>query len=137
MDLQEVEKERIKYLHSRVKKLHAEAGLDRGKLHAYEFSSPSPKSIMGEIVSASVDIAGCASRIINGHLVCDISELLGALDRAYIFKLEHIREWYSDNPEDYEKLKLYVDMNDYLRLLIVEYFCKYVKTDLQSESLME
>jgi len=78
-------------------------------------------SILGVIEIFTTDIRGYAAQIIANDNLENTQEITDNLQRLKIFDVSYFTEWYFDHESDYPQIKRYVEILNYLRLLIIEY----------------
>jgi hypothetical protein len=87
-------------------------------------------SVLGELQAFEPFLAGYVSKISKSRKR-DRQEVQGWLTRLQkykILKISHVQEWYMDDDKTlFQNLKNYVELLDYLRLLLIE----YINSDFQ------
>ncbi|MEO0768828.1 MAG: hypothetical protein AAFY72_05250 [Cyanobacteria bacterium J06649_4] len=78
-------------------------------------------SLLEELELLTVSIRGFGSQFITSNGVSNQREAVGQLRQMRVFNVPSIAQFYFDMSIDSERLKLYVSLLDYLRLLILEY----------------
>lgn len=69
----------------------------------------------------AADVAGYVQSVIRGWRRESPEVPLKSLREISIFENQEFCEWYSQESKEYPNLINYVKMNDYLRLLVIEY----------------
>ena len=78
-------------------------------------------SILGILEMLTDNIRGYAFQVINNNSLENAQEILNELQKLKIFEIPEFTEWYFSPEFDYPQSKHYVEMLNYLRLLIIEY----------------
>jgi hypothetical protein len=78
-------------------------------------------SILEELEFLTVSISGYATQIRSTGLVKRPENAISDLRKFKVFENEVIRKFYQDSDNAYPKLKAYIQLLDYLRLLSLEY----------------
>jgi|SRR6516162_9566797 hypothetical protein len=96
---------------------------ERARLHQEEFNHGDTSfSPLGRIELFSDYIAGIASSLTEKRRVRKISEdAINNLEHLSVFKSESFSEWFLSSANKYPKLRLYVELTDYLRRLMIDY----------------
>ena len=77
-------------------------------------------TVLEEIELLTVELRGYASQIQARGWVKNLEEAINRLQMMHIFEIPVIANLYFDN-EEYDLIKSYIRMLDYLRLLILDY----------------
>lgn len=77
-------------------------------------------TVLEEIELLTTEIRGYASQIKIYGRIKNEEEAIKILESKRIFAISSIAQWYFNSDDDYQQLKLYASMLDYLRLLILE-----------------
>ena len=78
-------------------------------------------TVLEEIELLTTEIRGYASQIKIYGRIKNEEEAIKILESKRIFAISSIAQWYFNSDDDYQQLKLYASMLDYLRLLILEF----------------
>lgn len=78
-------------------------------------------TVVEEVELLTVDIRGYASQIKTSAYVNKPEEAVNRLQNMRVFDVPCIAEWYFESSQDYLQMKFYIEMLDYLRLLVLEY----------------
>ncbi len=102
-----------------------------------EIASLSPASeeeftILEEIELLTSDIRGYASQIQARGWVENEQEAIERLETMRVFDVRAIAQFYFTTDGDYQHMKAYIRMLDYLRLLILEYLRSYQSSQQES-----
>jgi hypothetical protein len=82
-------------------------------------------SLLGEVELLTIDLQGYAGQILMG--VCqEPDQVLAVLKKAQPFETASISDWYITLSEGYPQMSRYIEMLDYLRLLLMEYLGQVV-----------
>lgn len=96
------------------------AKADRKKLAPTLQKDSDDFTVLEEIELLTTEIRGYASQIkIYGRIKNEV-EGIKILESKGIFAIPSIAGWYFNSDDDYQQLKFYASMLDYLRLLILE-----------------
>lgn len=77
-------------------------------------------SLLGEIELLTTDLQGYAGQVLVGN--CEQpNEILDALQKVKPFEIAPVADWYITFGEQYPQMCRYLEMLDYLRLLLMEY----------------
>lgn len=109
---------------------------ERARLHREEWDAHADESIQFEIEIFANDIRDYMSRIVGTpgleitgrHFVEDPEKAMQHLQDMRIFNTEHFADWFFSSETDYPRLKRYVQLLDYARLLVIEYIGLYQLT---------
>lgn len=85
------------------------------------YSSEDDFNLLEEIELLTTDIRGYACQIKAQDSINSEEIALSKLQKMRIFNLPNIGEFYFNNQLNFPQLKNYLQMLDYLRLLIIEY----------------
>ncbi len=77
-------------------------------------------SILGELELLTTTLQGYAGQLIAGHWKPS-SETLTHLQQTKPFAIAAISDWYLTDGDQYPQIIRYIELLDYLRLLLVEY----------------
>ncbi|MDF2387485.1 hypothetical protein JMG10_38920 [Nostoc ellipsosporum NOK] len=89
---------------------------------AHEFSTCETEfTMIEEIELLTTEIRGYASQIKVRGYIENPQQAIENLQNKQLFNIPIIAQLYFDNSHQYEKIKYYLRMLDYLRLLIIEY----------------
>ncbi|WP_083626395.1 hypothetical protein [Planktothrix serta] len=92
------------------------------KAIAAEFSTSEEEfTILEEIELLTTDIRGYANQIKIRFYIENPQQAIEKLHRTRLFDVPSIAQFYLNTSDQYENLKSYLRMLDYLRLLILEY----------------
>ncbi|ARV60599.1 hypothetical protein BZZ01_20010 [Nostocales cyanobacterium HT-58-2] len=89
-------------------------------------------SILEEIELLTVDIRGYASQIQARGSIENEQQAIERLQKMRVFDIPVITEFYFTSNRSYRQMKAYLQMLDYLRLLIIEYLQIYQISQPQS-----
>ncbi len=78
-------------------------------------------TLLEEIELLTTDIRGYASQIKARGYIENPQQAIAQLKQKRVFDVPSISQLYLHNSHEYENIKLYLRMLDYLRLLILEY----------------
>jgi hypothetical protein len=89
---------------------------------AHQFSASETEfTVLEEIELLTTDIRGYASQIKARGYIENSQQAIEALQHKRVFNIPQIAQLYFNNSHQYEEIKFYLRMLDYLRLLILEY----------------
>ena len=97
------------------------AKADRKKLAPTLPKDSDDFTVLEEIELLTTEIRGYASQIKIYGRIKNEEEGIKTLKSKGVFTIPSIAGWYFNSDDDYQQLKFYVSMLDYLRLLILEY----------------
>jgi hypothetical protein len=89
-------------------------------------------SLLEEIELLTVDIRGYASQIQARGWIENEQQAIERLQSMRVFDIPAIAEFYFTIHQDYGKMKAYIRLLDYLRLLILEFLQTYQTSQPQS-----
>lgn len=78
-------------------------------------------TVVEEVELLTVDIRGYASQIKTSAYVNKPEEAVNRLQNLRVFDVPCIAEWYFESSQEYLQMKFYIEMLDYLCLLVLEY----------------
>lgn len=104
---------------------------ERQVLAAQPFNEETAFSLLEELELLTVSIRGLGSQFITSAGLGNQSEAVAQLKGLSAFDIPLIAQFYFDKSIESERLKLYVSLLDYLRLLILE----YVQTSITEEAV--
>ncbi len=109
---------------------------ERSKLSDLEWDSDT--DISGDIELFSSNVGGYASQIEHAGYLSNLDLATGDgylnLWRLQIFGERDFDNWFFSSPNDFPKLKAYVQKLDYLRLLLINYVETYLLPEQQAEA---
>jgi hypothetical protein len=94
---------------------------DRKRLALSFPSSPGESAIVEEIEQLTVNIRAYGSQLQSRGWLRDEEDAIAQLQNLRVFDSPHIAQFYFGSREDYQQIKTYLHMLDYLRLVILEY----------------
>ncbi|MBD2518450.1 hypothetical protein H6G93_26460 [Nostoc sp. FACHB-973] len=94
---------------------------ERKEIATLYLTSEEDFSLLEEIEILTVDIRGYASQIQIRSWIENKQQAIDKLQNLRVFEIPVIAEFYFANPQAYSQIKAYLQMLDYLRLLIIEY----------------
>jgi hypothetical protein len=94
---------------------------ERQEIAALYSSSEEEFTLLEEIELLTVDIRGYASQIQGRGRIENTQQAIDKLQNMRIFDISVIAQFYFANLQAYRRIKAYLQMLDYLRLLIIEY----------------
>lgn len=94
---------------------------ERQEISAFYASSEEEFTLLEEIELLTVDIRGYASQIQARGRIENTQQAIEKLQNMRIFDISVIAQFYFANLQAYRQIKTYLQMLDYLRLLIIEY----------------
>ncbi|MBD2168088.1 hypothetical protein H6G04_27260 [Calothrix membranacea FACHB-236] len=94
---------------------------ERQEIAALYASSEEEFTLLEEIELLTVDIRGYASQIQARGRIENTQQAIEKLQNMRIFDISVIAQFYFANLQAYRQIKAYLQMLDYLRLLIIEY----------------
>jgi hypothetical protein len=94
---------------------------ERQEIAAFYSSSEEEFTLLEEIELLTVDIRGYASQIQARGRIENTQQAIDKLQNMRIFDISVIAQFYFANLQAYRQIKAYLQMLDYLRLLIIEY----------------
>ncbi len=100
---------------------------ERKKLASLSPNSDEEFTVLEEIELLTVDIRGYASQIQAEGRIENEQQAIEHLQTMQVFDVPAIAQFYFATDGDYEQIKAYIRMLDYLRLLILEYLHSYQK----------
>jgi uncharacterized membrane protein len=95
--------------------------LERQQIAVNYSSSKEEFTLLEEIELLTTDIRGYGSQIKNRGYLENHLQAIERLQQIRIFEIANIAEFYFNTSNQYENVKSYLRMLDYLRLLILEY----------------
>ncbi len=93
--------------------------LEREKIALWEENQEF--SILGIIEIFTDDIRGYAFQVITKNISINAQNILNELEKLKILEIPEVTKWYFNPKFDYPKMKQYIEILNYLRLLIIEY----------------
>ncbi|MBD2777010.1 hypothetical protein ICL16_34410 [Iningainema sp. BLCCT55] len=90
-------------------------------------------TVLEEIELLTVDIRGYASQIQARNRIENEQEAIERLQTMQVFDVPTIAQFYFGTDGEYGQMKAYIQMLDYLRLLILEYLRSYQSLQQESE----
>ncbi|BAU11898.1 hypothetical protein LEP3755_24220 [Leptolyngbya sp. NIES-3755] len=87
-------------------------------------------SILGEIELFATKIQGYASQVMTQNFQESIDEMAQQLKQLKLFEIEYFADWYFTQSAKYSQIKAYIEAQNYLRLLLLEYLNQH--SSLQS-----
>jgi hypothetical protein len=94
---------------------------ERQEIAALSSSSEDEFTVLEEIELLTIDIRGYACQIQTQGQINNKQQAIDKLQNMRIFDIPVIARFYFANPQAYRQMKAYLQMLDYLRLLIIEY----------------
>ena len=125
----------INYINHLLKQLTVD--YQNTKQERKEIASLSPASeeefrILEEIDLLTSDIRGYASQIQSRGWIENEQEAMERLQTMRVFDVPALAQFYFTTDADYQYMKAYIRMLDYLRLLILEYLRSYQGSQQES-----
>ena len=77
-------------------------------------------SLLEELELLTTDIRGIGSRFVASQ-IDNHQDVIGQLERLQVLNVPSVKEFYFDPAMQAERLKLYISLLDYLRLLLIGY----------------
>ncbi|NEP13963.1 MAG: hypothetical protein F6K14_27925 [Symploca sp. SIO2C1] len=93
--------------------------LEREKISLWEENQEF--SILGIVEIFTDDIRGYAFQVIRKNYSTHAQNILNELEKLKILEITEVTNWYFNPKFDYPKMKQYIEILNYLRLLIIEY----------------
>ncbi|NER52490.1 MAG: hypothetical protein F6J92_38800 [Symploca sp. SIO1A3] len=93
--------------------------LEREKIALWEANQEF--SILGIIEFLTDELRGYAFQVITNDFAVKASNILEELEKLKILEITEIQDWYLASELDYPQMKHYIEMLNYLRLLLIEY----------------
>jgi len=132
-------RKQIKHIDDQLIKVRQQAQIDLQRLSAYEDSygplqqlddvethSQFQPSIGQEIDLFRMFVSGYSSQVKNwAKIMHNAEEAQQRLERNTPFTRRHFNRWYVEDSDDFPALKRYVELVDYLRLLVLQYMRLY------------
>lgn len=110
------------HIRKMVEQLNADYRAMRSERHRLaQWEEEQNFSILGEIEIFATKIQGYASQIVNQNLRESIDEMIVHLRELKLFNIDYVSDWYFAKGSEYTQIKAYVEAQDYLRLLLLEY----------------
>jgi hypothetical protein len=110
------------HIRKRIEQLNTDYQLLKSERHRLtEWEEDQPFSILGEIEVFTTQIQGYAYQILSQKMRSSIEETIQHLKAIKLFEIDYFSDWYFAETNDYTQLKRYVEAQDYLRLLLLEY----------------
>jgi hypothetical protein len=100
---------------------YQQAKAERQALANQPFNEATEFSLLEELELLTVSIRGFGSQFITSAGLSNPPEAVGQLQQMKVLEVPSIAQFYFDMSVESERLKLYVSLLDYLRLLILEY----------------
>lgn len=94
---------------------------ERKEITTLYLTSEEDFSLLEEIELLTVDIRGYAGQIQIRGWIENKQQAIDKLQNLRVFEIPVIAKFYFANPKAYRQIKAYLQMLDYLRLLIIEY----------------
>jgi hypothetical protein len=106
---------------------YQQTSAERHRLHLQEWDSEGDYRTLHEVELFADYIAGYMARVTEGDWVKseDVKKAIQDLQGYRIFDIPGFVEWYFSSASDYPKLKAYIELLDYSRLLTIEYLVLY------------
>ena len=82
-------------------------------------------SILGIIEAYTTDIRGYAAQAVSDIVLEHPQDAVRELCKLKLSNVEYFSDWYFDFHNEYPEIKHYIEMLDYLRLLVLEYINQY------------
>jgi len=98
---------------------------ERKKLASISPNSDEEFTVLEEIELLTVDIRGYASQIQAQGRIENKQQAINCLQTMQVFDVPAIAQFYFVTDGEYEQIKAYIRMLDYLRLLILDYLRSY------------
>lgn len=110
------------HIRKRVEQLNADYQAMRSERHRLaQWEEDQEFSILGEIEIFTTQIQGYAHQILAEKLRSSIEESIEQLKAIKLFEIDYFSDWYFAEGNEYRQIKHYVEAQDYLRLLLLEY----------------
>lgn len=94
---------------------------ERKEIAVLASTSEEEFTLLEEIELLTVDIRGYASQIQTRGSIENQQQAIEKLQNLRVFDIPVIAQFYFANPQPYRQIKAYLQMLDYLRLLMIEY----------------
>lgn len=101
--------------------LYYQAAKDERKRIAEIWVSEEEFTVLEELELLTADIRGYASQFKVYGRVSEPAAAATKLHKMRILDTPAVAQWYFNSSKDYLKMKFYIQMLDYLRLLVLEY----------------
>ncbi|WP_347566312.1 hypothetical protein [Scytonema sp. UIC 10036] len=121
----EITRNHIAFLLQQLTDDYKNAKEERKKLASLASASDEEFTLLEEIELLTVDIRGYASQIQAQGRIENEQQAIEHLQTMQVFDVPTIAQFYFLTDKDYGKIKAYIRMLDYLRLLILEYLRSY------------
>lgn len=110
------------HIRKRIEQLNTDYQALKSERHQLaEWEEEQPFSILGEVELFTTQIQGYAHQILSQKIRSSIEETIQHLKSIKLFEIDYFSDWYFAENNDYTQLKRYVEAQDYLRLLLLEY----------------
>lgn len=117
----ELQKKHIAQVLAQLTTDYQQAKAERQALANQPFNETAEFSLLEELELLTVSIRGFGSQFIAPTGLSNQPEVVAQLKQLRAFDVPSIAQFYFDTSVESERLKLYVSLLDYLRLLILEY----------------
>lgn len=117
----ELQKKHIAQVLTQLTVDYKQAKEERQALAKQPFNETTEFSLLEELELLTVSIRGLGSQFITPAGLNNQPETVAQLKQLRAFDVPAIAQFYFDTSVPFERLKLYVSLLDYLRLLILEY----------------
>jgi hypothetical protein len=106
---------------------------ERKEIASLSQASEEDFTVLEEIELLTSDIRGYASQIQARGWIENEQEAIERLQTMRVFDVPAIAQFYFATDGDYQHMKAYIRMLDYLRLLILEYLHSYQSSQQESD----
>ncbi|MTJ55182.1 hypothetical protein FJR38_22150 [Anabaena sp. UHCC 0253] len=121
LDQKEVTKRNINQLLSQLTNTYQNTRSERKEI-VIQFPPVNEEfSLLEEIELLTVDLRGCASQIAATGQIVHKEQVISQLQAMRVFSVSSICQFYFSSNGNYEQMKNYIRMLDYLRLLLLEF----------------
>lgn len=121
-ELQSLERQRFSQLKNRLLDQEVEIKDERHLLWLTEKESNQEYTIWDRLEIMSSDILGYLSQLNKRGMIQQPAEnIIKHLHNMSLFETDYLALWYIESAKNYPKIKQYLEMLDYARLLILEY----------------
>ena len=98
---------------------------ERSQLHQWEWENDFDFTILGLIELCDSDVGGYASQIATKGSVINPKGALKVLSEIALFNDPDFVAWYFSAENSYPKVRMYTNLLDYLRMLVMDYLAHY------------
>ena len=120
-----VDKKRISQLADDLLIRYRDMQDERSQLHQWEWENDFDFTILGLIELCDSDVGGYASQIATKGSVINPKGALKVLSEICLFNDPDFVTWYFSAENSYAKVRMYANLLDYLRMLVMDYLAHY------------